>query len=92
MSSAKVLLGVLAGVAAGAALGILFAPDEGKNTRKKISKKGDDYIEDLKLKFDDFLESVTEKFDTAKDDADNLIKKGKSKVQEARSDFKSAVN
>jgi gas vesicle protein len=43
MSSGKVLLGVLAGVAVGATLGILFAPDKGSNTRKKITQKSDDY-------------------------------------------------
>ena len=38
MGSGKVLLGVLAGVAVGATLGILFAPDKGSETRKKISQ------------------------------------------------------
>jgi gas vesicle protein len=49
MSSGKVLLGVLAGVAVGAALGVLFAPDKGWNTRKRISKKAED-LEDEKKK------------------------------------------
>ena len=31
-------IAVLAGVVVGAGLGILFAPDEGKKTRKKIKK------------------------------------------------------
>jgi gas vesicle protein len=43
MSAGKVLLGLLAGVAAGATLGILFAPEKGAVTRKRIAKKGDDY-------------------------------------------------
>jgi hypothetical protein len=36
MSSGKVLLGVLAGAAAGALAGILFAPEKGSKTRKRI--------------------------------------------------------
>ncbi|MEP7266371.1 MAG: YtxH domain-containing protein [Saprospiraceae bacterium] len=92
MSSGKILLGVLAGVTAGAFIGILFAPDKGKNTRKKISKKGNDYAEELKSVFDDFLESITEKLESAKDDADDLIQKGKSKVKEVKSDVKNTLS
>ena len=58
MSSGKVLLGVLAGVAAGALLGVLFAPDKGWNTRKRISKKADEYMDGLREKFDEFLETI----------------------------------
>lgn len=32
----KVILNVLAGVAVGAALGILFAPSKGRNSRRKV--------------------------------------------------------
>ncbi|MFZ6014344.1 MAG: YtxH domain-containing protein, partial [Bacteroidota bacterium] len=42
MNNGKAVLAVVAGVAAGVALGMLFAPDKGSDTRKKISKKGED--------------------------------------------------
>ena len=51
MSSGKLLLGVLAGVATGALLGILFAPEKGSVTRKKIAKSSEDYADSLKDKF-----------------------------------------
>ncbi|SHJ11487.1 YtxH domain-containing protein [Aquimarina spongiae] len=35
-NNSNTVLGVLAGTAIGATLGILFAPDKGSNTRKKI--------------------------------------------------------
>ena len=59
MSSGKLLLGVLAGVATGALIGVLFAPDKGSVTRKKISKKGDDYADGLKENLNTFIETVS---------------------------------
>ncbi len=37
MSKSAIIYGVLGGLAAGAVLGILFAPDKGSVTRRKIS-------------------------------------------------------
>ena len=51
MSSKQVLLGVLAGAVVGATLGILFAPDKGSDTRKKISKKSSDFLDSVTKKF-----------------------------------------
>jgi len=87
MSSGKVLLGLLAGIAVGATLGILFAPDKGSSTRKKISKKSEAYAEELESKFNDFIESLTEKFETAKEDllqkAENGFHKAEDWVENA---------
>lgn len=66
MSNQKVLLGLVAGVAVGAALGILFAPDKGSETRKKISTKGNDYKNGLKDKFGSLVDSASEKMESVK--------------------------
>ncbi len=50
-NTGNILLGVLAGAAVGAGLGILFAPDKGVNTRKKIKDGFDDVTENLKNRF-----------------------------------------
>lgn len=67
MEKGKIILGVLGGVALGALLGVLFAPDKGSNTRRKISKKGEEYLDDIKDKFDEFLDNVSEKYSEVKD-------------------------
>ena len=91
MSTGKILLGVLAGVAAGAALGILFAPEKGSTTRKIISKKGDDYADELEDKFEEFIEGVTRKFENVKEDAIRMAKKAKHKIEEAEAEMTAAV-
>ena len=67
--SGKVFLGLLAGVAIGATLGILFAPDKGEETRKKIATGKADLEGDLEERFDDFLEDLKERFSEVKDEA-----------------------
>ena len=79
MASGKVVLGVLAGAAIGALAGILFAPEKGSRTRKKISKRGEDYVDSLREKFDDFLEGITDKFEAAKEEAVHFVEKEKPK-------------
>jgi gas vesicle protein len=68
MGKENVLLGLLAGIAAGALLGILFAPDKGSATRKKLAKKGEDYAEELSEKFKEFIDALGERFDDVKED------------------------
>lgn len=84
MNNGKILLGVLAGVAAGATLGILFAPDSGTNTRKKILKKGEDYAGNLKSQFNGAVESLGEEVDMFKDEINQLVASGKSKIEEEK--------
>ncbi len=57
-NTGKIVLGALAGVAAGAILGILFAPDKGSETRKKIAQQGSDTLDGLKDKMDEVIASI----------------------------------
>ncbi len=70
MNSGKAFLGVLVGITAGAALGILFAPDKGSNTRKKIVKEGEDLANTLNTK-------IEEKFDELMNVVNSKMKKNR---------------
>ncbi len=87
MSSGKVILGLVAGLAAGALLGVLFAPDKGTETRKKIIKKGEDYADAMTEKFNAFIDSLSEKFDDLKEEAGKV----KHKTETDKKDVKSAT-
>jgi gas vesicle protein len=66
MSSGKVVMGVLAGMAVGALLGVLFAPDKGSETRKKMAEKGGDLIDGVSNKLNNLIDELNQKIDAAK--------------------------
>jgi gas vesicle protein len=69
-TSGKILAAVAAGIAAGAVLGILFAPDNGSETRRKINEKGKKFADDVKDKFN----KGKEKFNDLKADFEKKVK------------------
>ena len=62
MKTSKVVIGIIGGLAAGAVLGILFAPDKGCNTRKKIAEKGSDLKDNAKESLNDILSTIEKKY------------------------------
>lgn len=71
--SKKVISGLLVGAAVGAVLGILFAPDKGEETRKKMKKKASGLSDELKNKFSEAKETLREKFEKIKSEAEDII-------------------
>jgi len=69
-TNGKILAAVAAGIAAGAVLGILFAPDKGVETRRKISEQGKKIAEGVKIKFN----KGKEKFNDLKEDIEQKVK------------------
>lgn len=72
MESSKTALGMLAGVAVGALIGILFAPESGAKTRRKILDKGQDYVDELKDKLDKLYEDASDKYEGFVEEAQNM--------------------
>jgi gas vesicle protein len=64
-TTSKVALGVLAGLATGAIVGILFAPDKGSETRKKIAGRSRDLVNGVKESFNELKEAVTDQLESA---------------------------
>jgi gas vesicle protein len=79
-NSGKVIGAILIGAAIGGALGILFAPDKGSQTRKKIIGKSDDLTDAIKEKFNDFLEEIKEEVEAVKEKASAFIENGTDKA------------
>ena len=88
MKSGKTILGVVAGLAMGAILGILFAPDKGKKTRRQILDKGEDYMDAIKEKFASAKDDVNEYAEDKKAKFNNI----KKDVNHAASDIKHAAS
>jgi gas vesicle protein len=65
---------LLLGFAAGVIVGMLFAPDKGSETRRKITEKGSD----LKGMFNDFVDSLSSKAEDLAEETENFASKAKS--------------
>lgn len=98
---------VLAGAAVGAIVGILFAPDEGTQTRKKIKDGYGSKRDELKDKISELTEQVKNKFGHAKEDLqsgldtlvsnvegkkDDIIATLESKLEELKSGASKAIS
>ncbi len=64
-NTGKVLGALILGAAIGGTLGILFAPDKGTETRKKLAGKTDELAESLKHKFNDMIEDAKHEIEVA---------------------------
>ncbi len=67
--SGKLIGALLVGAAIGGILGVLFAPDKGSETRKKIAGKTNDMAQAIKDKFDMVSDEVKKEMTEAKEKA-----------------------
>ncbi len=82
-STGKVVGALLIGAAIGATLGILFAPDKGSETRRKISAKGTDLNDNFKEKINEFFSELQNKFETIKENTQESMENNLNKAEKA---------
>ena len=92
MSSSKVLLGFVAGAAVGALAGILFAPEKGSDTRRKISNKSGDITDSVKNSVKDFIDGVKKSYGGAKEDAEEFGDMAKGKMNSLKQEAKNVLS
>jgi gas vesicle protein len=80
-NNGKIVGALLLGAAVGGLIGILFAPDKGSETRKKISSKGNELTDSVKEKFGEFVDKFKKDIETVKDGANDFVENGKSVVK-----------
>ncbi len=92
MANTKVILGFVAGIAAGALAGVLFAPDEGKKTRKKIAGKAGDVTDSLKNTFNDFVDDLKKSYSNTRAEAETMGERAKAAMNTAKADVKTSLS
>lgn len=99
MAKGNTFLALLTGAAVGAAVGLLYAPDSGEKTRKKLSKDAKKAQEDINKRYQEAASNLTSKAKKAKSEfetrleetlssasykADEILSAMESKLEELR--------
>ncbi|HET55879.1 MAG TPA: YtxH domain-containing protein [Ignavibacteria bacterium] len=72
--------GILLGAVIGSVVALLFAPDSGKRTRKKIQRKSDELMDD-----------VVDYAKYSRDKAEKIVEEGKKRVEELMDEAKTTL-
>ena len=76
------------GVLVGILLGVLFAPDSGEETRKKITRRA----QGIKDNYDDLADNVSSTYGKVKNKAGNIVNKAKEKFNDMKGQTESTYD
>ena len=74
MEAKNLIGGMLIGTTIGVAIGLLFAPTSGKQTRKKIASKSNGLIKDFKKSIESSVGTLRDQYNSG---VDHTAKRGK---------------
>ncbi|GAB2477757.1 MAG: YtxH domain-containing protein [Cytophagales bacterium] len=89
--SSNTLLAFLVGAGVGTALGILFAPDTGANTRDKLTFKLSKYQKELEELIKELVEGKELHLNEAKTEGKRVISEAKNKAENLLSDVNKLI-
>ena len=83
-----IVLGILAGAAIGSLLGVLFAPEKGVETRRKLRRKAEDLRDEALDHYEHFRDGALEHYEKISGKVKQGAEKAVADVKESYEDYK----